>query len=57
MDGKVLTEEKPAEYEGIYRHFGELLSKNQSHVDITPQQLVADAFTLGRRLMVEPFES
>ena len=56
VDGKLVTEEKPAEYEGIYRRFGELLSSGQSHVDIAPQQLVADAFTLGRRLTVEPFE-
>jgi len=56
IDGKLVTEEKPAEYEGIYRRFGELLSKGQSHVDVAPQRLVADAFTLGRRLMVEPFE-
>jgi D-galactose 1-dehydrogenase len=56
IDGKVVTEEKPAEYEGIYRRFAEILSKGQSHVDLAPQRLVADAFTLGRRPMVEPFE-
>lgn len=56
IEGKVVVEEKPEEYEGIYRRFAELLSKGQSHVDTAPQQLVADAFTLGRRLMVEPFE-
>ena len=56
IDGKVVMEEQPAEYEGIYRRFAGLLSNNQSHVDAAPQQLVADAFTIGRRRTVDPFE-
>jgi D-galactose 1-dehydrogenase len=56
IDGNLVKEEKPAEYEGIYRRFAELLGKGESQVDAAPQQLVADAFTLGRRIEVEPFE-
>jgi D-galactose 1-dehydrogenase len=54
-DGRLAIEERPQEYEAIYRRFAELLSTRQSLVDEAPQRLVADAFTLGRRLEVEPF--
>jgi D-galactose 1-dehydrogenase len=54
-DGRLAIEERPQEYEAIYRCFAELLSTRQSLVDEAPQRLVADAFTLGRRLEVEPF--
>jgi D-galactose 1-dehydrogenase len=55
LDGKLLIEETPAEYEGIYRHFAQLLASGESDVDCAPLQLVADAFLLGRRLAVAPF--
>jgi D-galactose 1-dehydrogenase len=57
IDGNVVLDEQPAEYEGIYRRFAELLSNNRSHVDAAPQQLVADAFTIGRRRTVDLFEN
>lgn len=54
-DGRLVVEERPQEYEAIYRRFAELLSTRRSLVDEAPQRLVADAFMLGRRLEVEPF--
>jgi D-galactose 1-dehydrogenase len=56
VDGRLVVEEKPAEYEGIYRRFAELLREGRSDVDEAPFRLTADAFMLGRRIAVEPFE-
>jgi D-galactose 1-dehydrogenase len=55
IDGKLVVEEPPAEYEGIYRRFAELLRTGRSEVDTEPFRLVADAFMIGRRIMVSPF--
>jgi len=53
----VVKVEKPSEkYEGIYERFAELLKKKKSDVDSAPLRLVADAFLLGARENVEPFE-
>ena len=56
IDGKVLVDEPPAEYPGIYRRFDQLLNEGRSEVDETPFQHVADAFMIGRRIVVEAFE-
>ncbi|SDO60457.1 Gfo/Idh/MocA family protein [Afipia sp. GAS231] len=45
-----------AEYAGLYRRFVELTATGEIDVDLAPLQLVADAFLLGRRRTVEPFE-
>lgn len=45
-----------AEYAALYRRFAELAAVGESDVDLAPLQLVADAFLLGRRRTVEPFE-
>ncbi len=45
-----------AEYAGLYRRFVQLTATGESDVDLAPLQLVADAFMLGRRRIVEPFE-
>jgi D-galactose 1-dehydrogenase len=55
VGGKLVFEEKPAEYAGIYRRFDELLREGRSEVDAEPFRLVADAFMVGRRIPVEPF--
>ena len=55
IDGKLVVDEPPAEYEGIYRRFDELLREGRSEVDTEPFRLVADAFMIGRRIAVEPF--
>ena len=54
--GEVLVDATETEYRGLYRRFVELTASGASDVDLTPLQLVADAFMLGRRHTVEPFE-
>jgi predicted dehydrogenase len=46
----------PGEYPAIYDHFAGLLRDRASHIDLAPLRLSADAFLLGRRTSVEPFE-
>jgi D-galactose 1-dehydrogenase len=53
---EVLVEAPEAEYRGLYRRFVEIAATGASDVDLTPLRLVADAFMLGRRQIVEPFE-
>jgi D-galactose 1-dehydrogenase len=55
VDGALVLEAPMAEYEGIYRHFAELLDNGRSAMDAAPFQLVADAFLVGRRTTTEPF--
>jgi D-galactose 1-dehydrogenase len=55
VDGMLVVKEPPAEYEGIYRRFDELIRQGRSEVDAEPFRLVADAFMVGRRVTVEPF--
>lgn len=55
VDGELITDNTPAEYEGIYERFDELLREKRSEVDTDPFRLVADTFMVGRRLTVEPF--
>jgi D-galactose 1-dehydrogenase len=54
--GKLLVDDADAEYAGLYRRFRELTTTGEADVDLAPLQLVADAFLLGRRRTVEPFE-
>jgi D-galactose 1-dehydrogenase len=54
-DGALVLEAPMAEYEGIYRHFGELLAAKRSAIDGAPLQLVADAFLVGRRVETASF--
>ncbi|HWH22995.1 MAG TPA: Gfo/Idh/MocA family oxidoreductase [Allosphingosinicella sp.] len=56
IDGKEASGEGPGEYPDIYARFVDLIDQRRSHVDIAPLRLVADAFLLGRRSLVEPFE-
>jgi D-galactose 1-dehydrogenase len=62
MGGKVLTiNEQPvqiaksAEYANLYAHFADLVRGRRLDVDVTPLQIVADAFLSGRRVEVEAF--
>jgi D-galactose 1-dehydrogenase len=55
VDGALSVEAPMAEYEGIYRHFAELLDGGQSAMDAAPFQLVADAFLVGRRTTTDAF--
>lgn len=55
VDGKALAEAPDQEYRDLYRHFVALAAAGASDVDLAPLRLVADAFLLGRRHIVEPF--
>jgi D-galactose 1-dehydrogenase len=57
IDGSVLVDEDEisAEYPNLYARFAELVRSGSSDVDLAPFRLVADAFLLGRRTTVEPF--
>ena len=44
------------EYIALYARFAELVREGGSDVDLRPMVLVADAFTLGRRHSVAPFD-
>ncbi|MBL8893672.1 MAG: Gfo/Idh/MocA family oxidoreductase [Rhizobiales bacterium] len=55
IDGHLMVEEPPAEYEAIYEHFSVLLARRQSDVDVAPLRLVADAFLVGNWTSCEPF--
>jgi D-galactose 1-dehydrogenase len=52
---EVLVDEKKQSYPLLYRRFVELVRSGESDVDLSPLQLVADAFMLGRRREVEAF--
>src|SRR5829696_3857142 len=56
IDGRLVVDEKPDEYAGIYQRFDALLKEGSSEIDIEPFRLVADAFMIGRRVQVEAFE-
>lgn len=55
LDGDPVKLEQMGEYPAIYRHFVDLIDERKSDVDLVPLRLTADAFLLGRRLLVEPF--
>ena len=55
VDGRSVVEAPEAEYRGLYRRFVELAATGESDVDLAPFRLVADAFMLGKRTIVEPF--
>jgi D-galactose 1-dehydrogenase len=44
------------EYAALYARFAELVRSRESEVDLAPLYHVADAFTLGRRVLVAPFD-
>jgi D-galactose 1-dehydrogenase len=56
VDGELKAEGKNMEYRALYRRFLELTATGASDVDLTPLRLVADAFLLGKRRVVESFE-
>ncbi|QQO12766.1 Gfo/Idh/MocA family oxidoreductase [Bradyrhizobium diazoefficiens] len=55
VDGKVVADAPDEEYRELYHRFVELAATGASDVDLAPLRLVADAFLLGRRTLVEPF--
>jgi D-galactose 1-dehydrogenase len=57
VDGAPSHAEEDREYRGLYARFASLVAEGRSDVDLSPAVHVADAFMLGRRHEVEPFES
>lgn len=55
VDAKVVAEAPDEEYRELYRRFVALTATGMSDVDLAPLRLVADAFLLGKRTLVEPF--
>lgn len=55
IDGKIVAEAPDEEYRELYRRFVALAATGMSDVDLAPLRLVADAFLLGKRTIVEPF--
>jgi D-galactose 1-dehydrogenase len=56
LDGRLEDEAPWQEYRGVYGRFDELVNEGLSDADDSPLRLVADAFLVGRRVTVEPFE-
>lgn len=56
-DGVAIVAEDRHEYAGLYDRFATLVAGRDSEVDVRPLRLVADAFLLGQRRMVEAFDN
>ncbi|PZN92102.1 MAG: galactose 1-dehydrogenase [Alphaproteobacteria bacterium] len=56
IDGAVQSLPDSGEYPGLYQHFADLIAAGRSDVDLTPLELVADAFLIGERREVAAFE-
>ena len=56
LDGTVQTLAESCEYPGLYRRFAALIAAGHSDCDLTPLELVADAFLLGERIEGPAFE-
>ena len=55
LDGEPRPVAGPGEYPSLYARFAELIEARESDVDREPLRIVADAFLVGRREVVEPF--
>lgn len=55
IDGAVVVDGENREYPGLYDRFATLIADGRSEVDVRPLALVADAFMIGTREVVEPF--
>ncbi len=56
IDGREVSAGPDREYPSLYARFADLVQTGASDVDLRPMTHVADAFLLGRRHVVEPFE-
>lgn len=55
VDGDEIASGHDREYSGLYARFAELVAAGASDTDLAPLRHVADAFLLGRRVLVDPF--
>lgn len=56
IDGAPVETPGIGEYPAIYERFLDLIDTRSPEVDVRPLRLVADAYLVGRRKAVEPFE-
>lgn len=56
IDGVPITVAASHEYPRLFARFAALVRSRSIDVDLAPLKLVADAFLVGRRVEVEPFE-
>jgi D-galactose 1-dehydrogenase len=56
VDGQPLPTAECGEYASLYARFAELVRERRLDVDISPLQMVADAFLSGRRVVVGEFK-
>ena len=56
LNGEPQAVEERGEYPSLYERFAELVAAKRSDVDREPLRIVADAFLVGRREIVEPFD-
>ncbi len=56
VDGSEISSGPDREYSHLYARFAQLLATAEIDVDLAPMTHVADAFTLGRRVVVDPFD-
>ena len=56
VDGVARISEPDSEYRRIYRRFHDLIGRETSDVDAAPLRLVADAYMMGTRHVVDRFE-
>jgi D-galactose 1-dehydrogenase len=55
IDGQLINTPQVTEYANLYAHFAELVRGRQIDVDVSPLQLVADAFLSGRHVEVADY--
>ncbi|MCK0095680.1 Gfo/Idh/MocA family oxidoreductase [Yoonia sp. F2084L] len=55
IDGQEIAAGNNREYPSLYDRMAELVKTGASDVDVSPMIHVADALTLGKRIMVDPF--
>jgi D-galactose 1-dehydrogenase len=55
VGGQSVASGPDREYAGLYARFADLLTRGASDVDLSPMRHVSDAFTLGRRVVTDPF--
>jgi D-galactose 1-dehydrogenase len=55
LNGETQAVDGRGEYPSLYARFAELVEARESDVDREPLRIVADAFLVGRREIVEPF--
>jgi D-galactose 1-dehydrogenase len=56
VDGRAVELDRDPEYRRLYRRFAALLEQPESDIDLSPFELVADSFLLGRRATRPAFE-